>query len=141
MEHEVNQVATAVVRTRQAEFDDKIHSLSRRVEGMRGLGYDLARYYRSELCAMHVHVQALEGILRKLDISLPCPPAADEALEAMYKDWDPPSLEGMRARWKLQWAGDEMERMSERLTPREEARVADKGLDGPETPARKRLRT
>ncbi|ETW83355.1 hypothetical protein HETIRDRAFT_119479 [Heterobasidion irregulare TC 32-1] len=63
---------------------------------------DELRNLHIELCAMHVYVQALEGILRKLDISIPRPPAADEGLEAVYKDWDPPLLEGMRARWKLQ---------------------------------------
>ena len=141
MELEDNQVATDVLRTKQSELTDKIHALSSRVVGMRGMGYDVARYYRTELCAMHVYVEALEDVLRKQDIPLPCPPADDEGLEAVYKDWDPPTLEGMRVRWKLECAGDEMEAMTEGLTPREEGRVVDKGLDGPGMPARKRART
>lgn len=139
-EHEENRAATENVCKMQNELTEKMNALLSRVNKIRGKYYTLARYYRTQWCGMFKYAGALEDILRKSNIPLPCPPNEDGDLEDLFEEHDPPTLAGMCARWNMDRTGEELSQTKSTRCG-ERRLMADTGLNGPATPARKRLRS
>ena len=140
VEHEGNQVASEHLRTQQDKLTERMDSLSERLQEIRAKDYGLARYYREQWCAMFMYAGALEEILRRLEIPLPCPPDDNGSLEAAFEDRDPPTLAGLCARWNMERAREEISDTSKSTMTNGTGRVATPE-DGLAPPARKRHRS
>ena len=97
-EHDEIGVATGVVRSKQDALTTSLRTIFLKLRDMRPNEYRLARFYRTQWCGADTYAAALEDVLRKLDVPLPCPPADDNDLEVLFKDRDPPTVAGLWAR-------------------------------------------
>ena len=135
-EHKAIGMATGSLQLRQDALTTTIETLSLRLREIRRHKYRLARFYRTQWCGAHTYATALEDVIQKLNVPLPCPLADDDVLEGMFSDHDPPTNTALWARWNLETAHVETEKPTLDVV----GRVADAGSEMLATLSQKRPR-